>query len=130
MDESYELPIQIEPDEKGFYDRECPNEECLFRFKVDLRDWEEKISDNDMRCPCCGHAAFHDQWFTQEQLKVLNENVMSFALRIVHDELKTAFKEIKKRHGTTNTRELPISQGRGRNTQTCPSHKATNGQQR
>lgn len=33
----------------------------------------------------------------EEQLEVLNENVMSLALGIVHDELKTEFKEIERK---------------------------------
>lgn len=96
MNDSYQMPIQIQSDEKGFYDRECPNEDCLYTFKVDLSDWEEKIAGGDMHCPRCGQTAFHDQWFTQEQIEALNENVMSFAMGLVHDEIKTVFKEAER----------------------------------
>ena len=96
MNDSYQIPMHIQSDEKGFYDRECPNEGCLYTFKVDLHDWEEKIAGGDMHCPRCGLTAFHDQWFTQGQIKALNENISSFALGLVHDELKAVFKETER----------------------------------
>lgn len=37
------LPITICSDEKGYFDRECPNEGCLYTFKVLMKDWEEKV---------------------------------------------------------------------------------------
>lgn len=94
------MPIQIQSDEKGFYDRECPNEECLFLFKVDLEQWGEKISGRNMHCPRCGCEAFHDQWFTQEQIEVIQNNALSYAMGYVQDALGAAFKsaERKTRH--------------------------------
>ena len=37
------IKLEIKPDEKGYFDRECPNENCLSTFKVNLDDWKEKI---------------------------------------------------------------------------------------
>lgn len=96
MDDSYRMPIQIQSDENGFFDRECPNDDCLFNFKVDLHDWEEKIVGNDMHCPRCGHTASFDQWWTQDQLEVIHKDVMSFTLGLVHDELKNTFGELER----------------------------------
>ena len=28
------IPIQLVSDEKGYFDRECPNEECRYTFKI------------------------------------------------------------------------------------------------
>ena len=30
------IPVQISYDEEGYFDRECPSEECQFQFKVHL----------------------------------------------------------------------------------------------
>lgn len=95
MNDSYDMPVRIESDENGFIDRECPNENCLFTFKIDLHDWEDKVVGNDMHCPRCGFLAPHDKWWTQGQLGVLNENVKSFALGLVHDELESTFKQLE-----------------------------------
>lgn len=32
------IEVTIQSDEKGYFDRECPNEECLYQFKIKLRD--------------------------------------------------------------------------------------------
>jgi hypothetical protein len=31
-----EIPITLMADEKGYLDRECPNENCLFTFKINI----------------------------------------------------------------------------------------------
>ena len=33
------IPITLRSDENGYFDRECPNENCLYRFKIKLKDW-------------------------------------------------------------------------------------------
>lgn len=96
MNDSYQMPIQIESDENGFIDRECPNENCLFTFKIDLHDWEDKVVGHHMRCPRCGLVAPHDKWWTQGQLAVLNANIKSFALGLVHDELNSTFRQLER----------------------------------
>ena len=39
------IPITLQSDENGYFDRECPNENCLYQFKIKLKDWEEKLED-------------------------------------------------------------------------------------
>ena len=34
-----EIPMEIHSDEKGYLDRQCPNENCLFEFKVNTQDY-------------------------------------------------------------------------------------------
>lgn len=34
----YKFPIEV--DEDGYIDKECPNEECLFQFKIHNEDWK------------------------------------------------------------------------------------------
>ena len=31
--------MDVLPDEDGYYDKECPNEKCLSKFKVNAEDW-------------------------------------------------------------------------------------------
>lgn len=33
-----EIPITFQSDEKGYFDRECPNENCLYSFKINMND--------------------------------------------------------------------------------------------
>lgn len=64
-----EISVPIGDDEEGYLDRECPSEECLFQFKILSDDWKEKVRDEEVFCPNCGHAADSDKWWTQEQLE-------------------------------------------------------------
>lgn len=63
-----EIPITISSDEKRYFDRECPNEKCLFNFKIKLQDWKEKVSDEEVHCPMCGHIDTADKWWTRNNL--------------------------------------------------------------
>lgn len=63
------ITIPIEPDAKGYWDRECPSEQCRYRFKVHVDDWKQQIG-GDVFCPQCRGASNHDQWFTPEQIEV------------------------------------------------------------
>lgn len=56
-------------DSEGYYDRECPSEECLFTFKVHEEDWRAKVRDEEVFCPFCGHTAGSGSWWTQQQLR-------------------------------------------------------------
>ncbi len=62
------VSVPIGDDDEGYFDRECPSEECLFQFKVMSEDWKEKVRDEEVFCPNCGHTAHSGSWWTQEQL--------------------------------------------------------------
>jgi hypothetical protein len=61
------ISVSMPSDEEGYFDRECPSPECLFEFKVHEDDWRDKVRDEEVFCPFCGHAADSGKWLTQEQ---------------------------------------------------------------
>lgn len=63
------LSFQVDLDEDGFLDKECPNDGCLFAFKVHADDWRDICRDEAIFCPLCGHQAPSDQWWTTEQVE-------------------------------------------------------------
>ena len=63
------IPVEFKSDEKGYFDRQCPNEKCEYVFKIYMEDWKEKVSDDQVFCPMCGHTATSDKWYTFEQIK-------------------------------------------------------------
>lgn len=63
------ISVSMSDDEEGYFDRECPSQECLFQFKIHGEDWKEKVRDEEVFCPFCGHTANADSWWTQEQLE-------------------------------------------------------------
>lgn len=58
-------------DADGYLDRECPAEMCQFGFKVHEEDWRDKVRDEEVFCPVCGHAAPAREWATREQVEHL-----------------------------------------------------------
>jgi hypothetical protein len=72
-----EVAVPIDDDEDGYLDRECPSEECLFHFKVVTADWIDKVQDEAVFCPNCGHTAPSGNWWTQEQIAHAREAVFA-----------------------------------------------------
>ncbi len=63
------ISVPMAADADGYFDRECPSTGCLFQFKVHEDDWAEKVRDEEVFCPFCGHTANSSKWWTQEQIK-------------------------------------------------------------
>ena len=82
------IPVQISYDEEGYFDRECPSEECQFQFKVHLEDWKVKVRDEEVFCPFCGHTADSTEWNTQEQLEHLKQEAIAHLRSTMGSALK------------------------------------------
>ena len=67
LEGTHSVPVSVELDDEGYFDRQCPKTECKFFFKVHFEDWEEKVGDKTV-CPFCGHFADLVEWSTQEQM--------------------------------------------------------------
>ena len=90
----FSIPVDIKSDEKGYFDRECPNEECQYTFKILLKDWEEKVSDEEVHCPLCGFVAPADSWWTRSQLEEIEEIASNWAVNFIQNELDKTFKRL------------------------------------
>lgn len=64
------LSVPVAADEDGYLERECPSSECLFEFKIHEDDWRDKVRDEEVFCPFCGHTANSGQWWPQEQIEL------------------------------------------------------------
>jgi len=45
----------------------------LAQFKVLMADWKDKVRDDEVFCPFCGHTADAQKWWTQEQLNYVRD---------------------------------------------------------
>lgn len=61
--------MDVLPDDDGYYDKECPNEKCLSKFKVNADDWGKLFSDEAVHCPFCGHTAPARSWWITEHVE-------------------------------------------------------------
>lgn len=91
-----EIPIKLLSDEKGYLDRECPNDNCLYTFKINMQDWSDKLSDKEVHCPMCGHIDTPDKWWTQKQLEDMREIAINYAKDMIYDKLDDAFGSLAK----------------------------------
>jgi hypothetical protein len=82
------ISISVPLDDKGYYDRECPNTECGGAFKVLFEDWGDKVSDAQVFCPFCRHEAPSDQWHTEEQAEHIRSVAMAEMSRLVQSALR------------------------------------------
>lgn len=87
IEQGIQIPIPL--DEDGYLDRECPHPECESQFKVLAVDWEEKVRDEEVFCPICGHATKSEEWTTQEQL----EHAEQVGMRELQRALGNAMKD-------------------------------------
>lgn len=82
------LQVGIPMDADGYLDRECPAPSCEFEFKVHGDDWKDKVADDHVHCPFCGHMANSGQWFTQEQLEILGEGARAQLSALIGSALR------------------------------------------
>lgn len=86
-----EIPVTFLSDDKGYFDRECPNQNCLYVFKINMQDWKEKISDDCVYCPRCGHTAKSTEWWTEQQLEGMQNLAKNWAITYLQQSLDKSF---------------------------------------
>lgn len=91
------VSVQIECDEKGYIDKQCPSEECEFLFKVNKEDWANIFKDEAVWCPLCRHEATADQWLTAEQNKHLKSEALAIAKGKISNALHSSAKKFNSR---------------------------------
>lgn len=82
LEGTHQIPVSIQADEDGYFDRQCHAEECMFEFKVHVEDWLEKVKEKAV-CPFCGHSSKSDEWNTQKQSEHFREvGIAHFSQRL------------------------------------------------
>lgn len=95
------VSIPLESDAKGFIDKQCPNEDCEFLFKVYGEDWSNIFKDEAVWCPLCRHEAPADQWFTKAQVEHSIEQAKAVVAGTIHNALLSGaekFNRKQKKH--------------------------------
>lgn len=95
------VSVAIESDEKGYIDKQCPNENCEFIFKVNKEDWADIFKDEAVWCPLCRHEAPSDKWFTIEQVKHAQAEALAVIQGKIHNSLRSGAQKFN-RHQRKN----------------------------
>lgn len=96
------VSADITPDENGYIDRECPSEKCLFTFKVNDEDWGNIFKDEVVYCPLCRHDAPAKDWYTQKQIKHIENEAYEMISGQVQTALKTGARRSNLRNRSSN----------------------------
>lgn len=82
------VSVPISDDDEGYFDRECPADECQFQFKIYSDDWKNKVQNEEVFCPFCGHTADSDKWWTQDQIAHAQQVAIAHVRSAVGSALK------------------------------------------
>nr|WP_294991378.1 hypothetical protein [uncultured Sediminibacterium sp.] len=80
-----QIEIPVHSDKDGYIDKECPNEQCLFQFKVLQSDWQNVFNSETVYCPMCRHEANSKSWYTTEQLQEGKEKIKEHITNRIHN---------------------------------------------
>ncbi|SOD97705.1 hypothetical protein [Caenispirillum bisanense] len=94
--EKLEVTIPVEEDEDGYYDKECPNEQCLSQFKVHAADWHALTEESTIYCPFCRHEAGPRSWWTTEQIERGKEQALAQAKHLLSGHINKVLGDITK----------------------------------
>lgn len=94
--ERMQMSFPIESDEDGYIDKECPNRDCLFQFKVHKEDWKNIFKDEAVYCPKCGKSATSNQWFTTEQVNAGKEMAINNVKAMIGNAMREEAKQFNR----------------------------------
>lgn len=119
------VSVEIETDEKGYIDKQCPNDDCEFIFKVNEDDWGNIFKDEAVWCPLCRHEAPSDQWFTIEQVEHARSEALAVIQGKIHNSLRSGAQKFNRRQSRNNfiSMSMKVSGGQKR-THTIPAKAA------
>jgi len=83
-----QVPVQVSLDEKGYFDRQCPSDECRAGFKVLFADWKEKVRNDVVYCPVCRRESPATEWNTPRQRDYSKNAGMAHVQGTVGDALR------------------------------------------
>lgn len=87
--DSFKMSISIPRDEHGFFGRQCPS--CQQVFRVDGDDYEALPEDVELWCVYCGHHDDHSEFLTQQQLDRAMRAAGDLGVQLVGQALDEAF---------------------------------------
>lgn len=105
LEGTQQLSVPVAADPEGYVDRECPSSGCLFHFKVHQDDWRDKVRDEEVCCPFCGHTADSNKWWTREHV----EHAKKAAVAHLQDRISAALQRDADDWNRRQTRDSFIS---------------------
>ncbi|WP_417478325.1 hypothetical protein [Maricaulis sp.] len=115
-----EISVPIEQDPEGFYDKECPSEQCYFLFKIHGDDWSEIVRDEEVFCPSCRHSAPAKSWYPRAQLKAARDYVLGTIANSMNRAMRADVAASKRRQSRESFLSITLDAKGGRNAVLVP----------
>lgn len=93
-----EISVPVETDDEGYLDKECPNYDCRFQFKVHKEDWQNIFTDESVFCPLCKKESSPDNFMTTEQNKKIEKRVSKYISRKINNAMIADAKKFNRQH--------------------------------
>lgn len=107
--ERNEMLFPVKADKEGYFDMECPNEECLFQFKVHEDDWKNIFRDEQVFCPMCKHEAKADSWFTTQWLDETRDQIEKHVEGLIDRALIDSARDFNSRQSRNSLFRMSVS---------------------
>lgn len=119
------VSVEIETDGRGYIDKQCPNKECEFIFKVNEEDWANIFKDEAVWCPLCRHEAPSDQWFTIEQAEHAKAEALAVIEGKIHNSIRSDAQKFNQRQPRKSFISMSLKVNGGpKRTHTIPAKAA------
>jgi hypothetical protein len=94
--EGFEASLALPVDDDGFFGRECPSCERLFKMRAD--EWDALPDDASITCPYCGEQPdnVHD-FITRDQSERTDAAINALAEQYIHDQVGKLFRGLETR---------------------------------
>lgn len=96
------ISIPIEPDQKGYIDKQCPSDSCKFLFKVHAEDWANLFKDEAVWCPMCRCEAPSREWYTIAQVEHAKNQALNFLEGEIHNALVSGAEKFNRQQSKSN----------------------------
>ena len=83
LERGVKVPIRVEADDNGYFDRVCPSRDCRTLFKVKFDDWRRIVRDEEVFCPLCRHDAKATEWNTPSQKRHHEQASQAYVQRAI-----------------------------------------------
>jgi len=103
------ISIPIEPDQKGYIDKQCPSEGCKFLFKVHAEDWANHFKDETVWCPMCRCEAPSTDWYTLAQIEHAKNQALNFLKGEIHNALVSGAEKFNRQQSKYNLVNITMS---------------------
>ena len=110
------VSVGISADEKGYFDKECPSESCLFQFKVKAEDWTRLETGSQVTCPMCGHGGSPNKWYTTEQVEKAKAKALATLKGAINRAMRDDAREFNQRQPRNSFIKMSMTVTSGKRT--------------